>query len=157
LASLAALAGSCSCCLWFATEHPRFSQDFDIGGGRTLRVWSVYDAGWDYSPLMIWYRVDQGTTELVHKTFLEHDDGGEYHFNAVFAEGGRLACVYEVARARVNSYYLLIYDAESGESWPRLRDDETEDMPGVLAKWRARYRRLKAANPGLPAPEPFDE
>ena len=33
----------CSWCLWFGHERPRFSQEFDIGGGRTLRVWSIRD------------------------------------------------------------------------------------------------------------------
>jgi hypothetical protein len=106
---------------------------------------------------MIYYRVDAGCREVVHTTFLEHDDKGQYEFQVVQADDGRLACVYEVTRAADSHYFLLMYDAESGESWPRLRDDETRQMPDVVAKWRERHRRLKAAHPELPSPEPFDK
>src|SRR5262249_16224163 len=106
---------------------------------------------------MVYYRVESRSGVLVRQTFLDHDDEGEYEFRAVTADGGRLACVYEVTRAANNSYFLLLYDADSRPSWPPARDDETKWMPGVVAKWRQRYRRLKAEHPDLPAPEPFDQ
>jgi hypothetical protein len=143
---------------WFGGERRRFSQEFDIGGGRTLRVWSIRSDRWlEPHPLMVYYRVDQRGEELVHTTFLEFDDGGEYQFKAAFADGGRLACVYEIARAKDNSYYLLIFDASNGESWPRLRDDETKSDPRVIKKWLQRHCRLKAENPELPTPDEFDD
>jgi hypothetical protein len=153
-----ALVGMCLWCLWFSGEQPRFSQEFDLGDGRKLRVWSTRSDKWfEPHPLLVFYRVDQRGKELVPTTFLEHDDGGEYQFNVVYADGGRLACVYEITRATLNSYYLLIFDAGSGESWPRLRDNETNSHPGVMDKWRDRYRRLKAENPDLPTPDGFKE
>ena len=162
------LGGLCGGCLWSALEHPRFSQTYDIGGGRTLAVWSIRrdvlkdylrygDLDTDPNPLMVYYRVDAGGREVVGATFLEHDDGGEYRFRVALADGGRLACVYEVTRAADNHNFLLMYDAESGESWPRVRDNETNQRPSVVAKWRGRFRRLKAEHPELPSPEPFDE
>lgn len=142
-----------SWCVWFDKPRPRFSQEFDIGGGRTLRVWSIRDdRDWSYPcPLMVYYRIDSGGSELVHTTLREHDDGKAYEFRVAITADGKLACVYETARA-CSSYYLLIYDAESGESWPRVREDETRQMPHVQTKWRERYRRLKAEFPELPAP-----
>ena len=72
----------CSCCLWAGREQPRFDHSFDIGEGRTIRVWStargnVWDFDPDPNPLMVNYRIERGETELAHKTFLDHDDGGE--------------------------------------------------------------------------------
>jgi hypothetical protein len=146
----------CGGCLWWGIEWPRFDYEFDIGRGRTLCIWSIRrDFEIDVNPPMIYYRLDQWDKVLVPMTFLEPDDGGEYQFKVVFADGGRLACVYEKVLAKKYSSYLLIFDADSGESWPRLRDDETESHPGVMDKWRERYRRLKAENPELPTPEPF--
>jgi hypothetical protein len=153
-----ALGVICFGCICFSGERPHFSQEFDIGGGRTLRVWSIREGDWiEPHPLMVYYRVDQQGKELVHTTFLDHDDGGEYQFKVASADEGRLTCVYEVTRAKDNTYYLLIFDAGSGESWPRLRDDETDWKPGVMDKWRERYRRLKAENPDLPTPDRFKD
>jgi hypothetical protein len=154
---LLAVIGLCSGCLWSIQPRPRFSQEFDIGGGRILRVWSIADSEWfEPNPLMVYYRVDLRGKELVHRTFLEHDDGGEYQFKVAFADGGRLACVYEINRGKDCGYYLLMFDASTGESWPRLREDEADWMPEVMEKWGKRYRRLKAENPELPTPPRFN-
>lgn len=160
VAAFLVLVGVCGGCLWSAFERPRFTHHFDIGGGRTLTVWSIrrdvllnFDT--DPNPLMVYYRVDVGGREVIHTTFLDHDDKGEYQFRVVSADGGRLVGVYEVSRAADNHYMMLMYDADSGESWPRVRDDETTGMPAVVAKWRERHGRLLAAHPEFPSPEPF--
>lgn len=147
----------CSWCLWFDKPSPRFSQTFDLGEGRTLQVWSIRDyRDWsDPCPLMVYYRVDCGQTELVHTTFLDHDDLGEYRFKVVFADNRRLACVYQVTHAKEHSGLFLMFDDASGESWPRLRDDETPDDPEVIEKWSARFRQLKNENPEIPDVEGF--
>jgi hypothetical protein len=95
---------------------------------------------------MVYYRVDQGSKNLVHTTFLDHDDRGDYHFDLVFADHGNLACVYEVTRYRQDSSYILIFDAVSGASWPRSHTPGDEKN---LVKWREVYKKIKAENPGL--------
>jgi hypothetical protein len=160
LGAVMLLVGMCAwfSWLWYSEEQPRFSHDFDIGGGRIVRVWSNWERDWiEPGPRGVYYRVDQQGKEVVHRTFLESDDGGKYVFKAILADAGRLACIYETTRAKSNSSYLLMFDAASGESWPRLGDDETEDVPGVMEKWRERYRRLKTDNPELPTPHAFEE
>ncbi len=155
LSGLVLLGCLCVGCLWWATERPRFTQTFDRGGGRTLTVWSIRrDALLDFgpNPLTVYYRVDAGPRELVPSTFLDHDDGGEYEFRVVRADGGRLACVYEVTRASNNSFLLLIYDVETGKSWPRTWAEEGGLFQEIAAKWHERYARLKAEHPGLPSP-----
>lgn len=154
------LVGVCGGCLWSAFERPRFIHRLDIGDGRTLTIWSIrrdtllnFDT--DPNPLMVYYRMDAGGRELVPTTFREHDDNGSYEFRVVSADGGRLVGVYEASRAADNHSMLLMYDADSGESWPRVRDDETTQMPAVVAKWRERHRQLRVAHPEFPSPEPF--
>lgn len=151
--------GCLSAYLWFVqSELPRFSHNFDIGGGRTLTVWSIRRGDWiEVDPLTVYYRVDEGGREVIQTTWLDHDDGSEYEFRMVSANGGRLVCVYEVARAADNDFLMLIYDAQRRESWPRARV-EYGGYPGeASAKWRERFRRLKAENPELPAPRSFVE
>jgi hypothetical protein len=157
IAGMVALVASCSCCLWSLQEQLRFSQSFDIGHGRQLVVWSIRENRFpNVSVPMVYYCISRGNTEVVHQTFLDHDDRRDYRFNVAFADEGRLACVYEATRSKTNSYYLLIFDEASRESWPRLRDDESR-LGKVVDKWRQRYRRLRAENPDLPTPEPFDK
>jgi len=149
----------CIWCLWFDKEQPRFSEAFDIGEGRILQVWSIRRDEWFESPnpLMVYYRIDRDGKELIHTTLLDYDDKGKYEFRVVLAEQGRLVCVYEVTRATKDHHFLLMYDRASGESWPRVRDGETTQMPSVVDKWRERFRRIKAEFPKIPSPEPFNE
>jgi hypothetical protein len=125
-------------------------HEFDFGGGRVLRVWSIFADDWmEPHPRSVFYQIERGTTVLVPKTWLDCDDGSDYIFDTAFADRGQLSCVFEVTRARDESTYLLMFDAASGESWP---DDR---HPEHLEKWRGRYERLKRENPGLPTPEEF--
>jgi hypothetical protein len=161
LATLLLVVGLCGGCLWWGTEQPRFSQQFDIGGGRTLTVWSATRTaglqGWinfqpGPSPLMVYYRIDADGREVTHTTFLDHDDKGEYEFRMVSAEGGRLVCVYEVSRYVKNSYMVLLYDEESGESWPRDRGGYLGAPPDKDKKWRERFERIRREHPGFTTP-----
>jgi hypothetical protein len=153
---LATFVGLCTLCLWSVQERPRFSPTFDIGGGRTLRVWSIRRGEWvDIDPLTVYYCLDAGGQEVVKKTFLEHDDMGEYEFRMASADGGRLVCVYEVTGAAKNASLLLMFDAMTQESWPRTYGEAGGYFAQTAAKWRERYHRLKAANPELPVPSQF--
>lgn len=99
--------------------------------------------------------MDSGGQEVVPTTWLEHDDGAEYEFRAVLADGGRLACVYETTRAAANPFYVLIYDPETGESWPRAWTEQGGTFREAKGRWRDRVRRVRAEHPSLP--DPFDE
>jgi hypothetical protein len=146
--SLVTFGALCSLRPWSIQGRPRFSQVFDIGGGRTLRVWSDRRG-------LVYYRIDADGQEVIHTTFLDHDDNGEYAFRMVSADGGRLVCVYEVTRAANNVDFLLMFDATADESWPRTFTEEGGYIEYAAAKWRERHRRLKADNPELPTPPEF--
>jgi hypothetical protein len=153
LIPLLLLGALCGSCLWGFCERSRFSQTLAIEDGRTVRVWSVRRSALemdpDYNPHVVYYRIDRGWTELVPRWSLELDDGDDYRFAAVTAEGGRLACVYEVDRRL--EYLTILYDAESGESWPR---DSTNwhVYPEVRRKWRERFERVLREYPDCPVP-----
>jgi hypothetical protein len=100
---------------------------------------------------MVYYRIDRNGTELAPTTFLEHDDGKEYQFKVLVAEGGRLVCVYEVSRGSDNSYLTILYDARSGESWPRDRANWISN-PEIKRKWRERFERLQREHPSYRMP-----
>jgi hypothetical protein len=143
--------GSCFPCWCFACHRqpsPRFAFAFDIGGGRTVHVWSTRlgPAHWlddDPYPLMVFYRIDANGRELAPMSFMEHDDRGSYQFKVLLAEGGQLACVYEVSRGSNNGYMTVLYDAVSGESWPRDSSNR---------KWRERFERVRREHPSYRMP-----
>ena len=157
VAGLLLLTAGCGGCIWSMFERPRWSYEFDIGGGRTLTVWSVRRETHLFSgqflevnPLMVYYRVDAHGTPLVPPTLITHDDGGDYQFRLVKADEGRLTCVYYVPRSPDDSIFALIYDATTGKSWHSTAVDEGGNIEEQVEKWRERYMRLKAENPELP-------
>lgn len=158
LGGLALVAGVCGGLAWREENPvPKFRHAFDIGGGRVLTVWSTRRGGvfnLDPDPLVVYYRVDFGRWAVAPTTYLEHDDRSEFVFRLVTADGGRLACVYSEAPPGDRPLVFLVYDAASGESWPRTRVDQGGTTREAEARWRDRVQRLQAEHPGLP--DPFD-
>jgi hypothetical protein len=144
-------------CLWSLQPRPEWSQDFDIGNGLTLRVWSAVDDDWvEANPPAVYYRIEAGAREIVPATYLYYDDQHGHAFRLVTADAGRLVCVYEPRRCVEESEFLLMFDAATQESWPRMRG-EGGRLTDRAAKWRTRYERLKAENPSLPRVAVFVE
>ncbi len=83
-------------------------------------------------------------------TFIGVDRGQAFDFRTAFADGGRLACVYEGGPAAPHPRLSIIYDAGSGKSWPRLMDEMPPGWAEMHADW---LRRLRAENPSLPVDE----
>ena len=153
---LTILAGVATGLVWWdANPSPRFRHAIDIGNGRVLTVWSTKRGGalyLDSDPLIVYYRIDAGGREVVNTTFLDHDDLGVYEFRTARAEGGRLICVYEATRAVKNPYFFLIFDAETGESWPDAWGARGGTYRQALDRWRERAARIRAEHAELPSP-----
>ena len=66
---------------------------------------------------------------------------------------GSVVAVWSSSTARGLDSFVILYHLPSGESWPRLRDDETASQPAVQAKWRARYALLRQRYGALPSAE----
>ncbi len=148
-----AICAVCSWFIWFDKPQARFSQEFNLGDNRILRVWSIRNERslGDPCPLMIYYRIDQNRTELVPTTFIDLDDQGTYHFKALIAENGQLACVYDVKRGTEDCFMTILYDTQSGESWPRDRDNWSFYLE-IKKKWRERFERVKREHPDYQIP-----
>lgn len=147
-----------------AFRDPVASHAF--GDGYRIRVWWQYSAIWDWDDVPephLFYDVTRNGQTVVPETWLHLDLGEDQDFDVATAaaDGGNLVCVYD--RNAFKRLFIL-FDVRSGESWPRLRDDESSSDPAVEAKWAERYHRLLAENPGFPrdrlrelAPEPIDQ
>jgi hypothetical protein len=85
----------------------------------------------------------------VQQTYIGSDPNFSTNFdlNMVTADNGSLVCVFD---RNASNDLVILYDAPSGESWPRLRDNEVSYQPSVRAKWDSRHARLKKAYPGIP-------
>jgi hypothetical protein len=126
----------------------------DVGGGRTLRVWTqgkwLWELGNDHAGDGAFYEVTGGG-ELGARYWLAPSSYRAADVAVYRAEAGRLTAAYASFRSEYGQQEaLVIYDAESGETYPRLRSDETDQMPAVKAKWRDRYSRLMRENADLP-------
>ncbi len=118
-----------------------------IGNGRAVRIWSEGD--WlDYTDVL--YEVREGGRIVVPPTFMGTDRGERLDFRSASTADGKLWCVYESTRGTHDPWFVIVYDVETGESWPRSWMDESFNDPAVSRKWRDRYRRLRSENRGLP-------
>ena len=140
--SLASIA-ACGWCLWSVTRPAvRTLANIDIGGNRTVRIWSEEDQReWGIS--CIYYQIAENGEEIVPTMFLGTDRNEQFEFKAAFADNGRLACVWQ---SNPKSW-IIIYDHETQESWPQVWWCEQRGEP---RDWEGRYQRLRAENPTLP-------
>lgn len=132
---------------WLHQPSGREIGRHNLGHGRHLHIWSKGDAWGD--PVCVCYRITQNGRELCSATFIGVDHGEQFEFRTAFADNGNLACVYEVNLAADDSEFLIIYDAEHHETWPR--DDKDR------SRWLALYAKLRAANPDFPRVRHFEQ
>jgi hypothetical protein len=132
---------------WILEPSGRRLGDYDIGQGRQVHIWSKEEAWGD--PVGVYYRITQERTEVCPTTWIGVDHGERFEFRTAFADDGKVACVYEVNLAADDSEYVIIYDAERGETWPR--DDKDR------GRWLELYRKLRAANPDFPKVRHFEQ
>jgi hypothetical protein len=126
----------------------------DLSHGYSIKVWKeslglLGDWDPDIPYASIYYQIEKQGDIAVPKTYLHLDFDYTFDFKVVFAESNALACLYDTKLWTEGLY--IIWDQGSGESWPRLRDDEVSYEPSVQQKWADRYTRLKRENPILPA------
>jgi hypothetical protein len=139
---------ACAFFCWLFLPHYRTLAVVDIGDGQTIRIWD--EESIDHPGFAVCYDVRGPGGPLVPATC-----HGAYAIHApelatAFAGDRRLACVYDAKHD-----WYIIFDKESGESWPRLREDDSPNDLAVKQKWLSRFRRLKAENPRLPVPSYF--
>lgn len=155
---LRVLAICCSCFLGlviilhseiFSTErvdlgHYKLASGIEV----TLSVRNDLDVG-----DVLYYAIQKDGVEVVRTTYITNHDRSDplrVHTTAS-ADQAVLAFWAE------DTDLFILYHVPSGESWPRLRDDEVSYAPSVVAKWHARYLVVRGNNPKLPVPMYFRE
>lgn len=143
IASLLVVCTVCCSCNGSCLAH------LSAGHNRVIDVRAAVN--WEVSR-GFYYEVRDAGRVITPKTFFEYDDGSAKHsYSLVFAERQELVGVVE------NGVLVIIQDFQSGESWPRLRDDEVFSDPAVKAKWMNVFKRLKAENPRIQPAEDFED
>lgn len=134
---------ACSWCAWEITRpRGRELANIDIGGNRTVRIWSEEDLG-EWGVTCIYYEILENGQVIVPPLFMGSDRGQRFEFQAAFADSGRLACIWQTNREAKGFPWIIIYDNNTRESWPKIRWCEKKGQPG---DWEARYRVLQAEN-----------
>ena len=100
----------------------------------------------------IYYEVRESGRVFTPTTYIGNDDGNQGHtYQVFFAEGESLVAVLETTATPAE--IVIMQDFNSGESWPRLRENEVAREEFVKRKWQGVYERLRRENPQLPKPE----
>ncbi len=153
-------------CVWSVWPY-RPVASFDLGDGYTLRLWTKYDhLDLDTRFPTLYYHVTMGTNEVVPTTFLGAIRGGvvpgdvreeDLSFKLRFANRGRLACVYEEHDAAKDAFFGVMFDLDSGESWPRHSHYDEASKPIPKERWLDRYLKLRHDNPAMPKVRGFEQ
>ncbi|MBI2807842.1 MAG: hypothetical protein HYX68_22905 [Planctomycetes bacterium] len=144
---LLASVAACSWCVWeLARPGGRSLANIDIGGNRSIRIWSD-ESHRDFSlPNCVYYEILENREVIVPAMFLGSDRGQRFEFQVVFADNGRLACVWQANRAVKGVPWIIIYDNAVRESWPQVWWCEQRSSP---REWEERYFLLQGENPSL--------
>lgn len=120
----------------------------DLGANHTVRIWKERPPYRRWDPDIaepeIMYEITESGETVVPPTWLSLDFDYNYNIEAVFAEEGALALVYDTHLW--DEGIFIIFDAKSSESWPRDNFPPEESYQ----KWADRYSQLRLENPGLP-------
>ena len=100
----------------------------------------------------IYYEITEDGRILVPKTYINGDGGHDEHqYMAIFAEGGSLVGVVETTGG--TRVLVVIQDFKTGESWPRVKDDEVSYEEKVVRRHQNLFDRLRKENPALQKPD----
>ena len=146
LGAVLAAIGLLGLAYWWITspdreEYARYSFPPD------LEVRLFIESDFDHAP-SLYYEIRKGRRLAVPATYLGPAPEGEKPLDIRTASSpdGSIVAVWAPGEL------TILYHRPSGESWPRLRDDETSRMPAVRAKWRARFDLIRRQHAGIPLP-----
>jgi hypothetical protein len=121
---------------------------FDCGDGRMIFITAA--TCWAHSQPVYYTVVVNGKTVTPKWDFTDaHGDAKKARFEIVKAENSNLVGLVEVSDSG-DRELVLVHDFATGESWPRLRDNEAKNEPSVQRKWQDYFDRLQRENPTLP-------
>ena len=116
------------------------------------RIVLTVDVCFENDSRPIYYEVREANRVVTPTTYVGNDNGVESHtYTTFYAERESLVAVLETSATPAQ--IVIMQDFNSGESWPRLRDDEMPTQEFVKQKWQRIFERLRLENPQLPKPE----
>jgi hypothetical protein len=116
------------------------------------RIVLTADSCYENDSRPIYYEVSEADRVVTPTSYIGNDDGKEPHsFTTFYAEGESLVAILETTATPPK--VVIMQDFNSGESWPRLRDNEVAREEFVKRKWQGVFDRLRRENPQLPTPE----
>ena len=123
-----------------------------VGQGRTIEI--TAESCWEISR-SVYYEVKENGNVMTPRYAMTFDSGNDEHQYAILsAKGGSLVGVVDTSQT--THELVILHDFGSGESWPRLRDDEVSYNEAVRKKWRDLFDQLQSENPELNRPEYFE-
>lgn len=123
-----------------------------VGKGRTIEI--TAQSCWEISR-SVYYEVKENGKVVTPLYVITFDSGSDEHrYAIVSAKGGSLIGVVDTTQTPHE--LVILHDFRSGESWPRLRDDEVSYDEAVRKKWRDLFDQLQGENPQLHRPKYFE-
>jgi hypothetical protein len=122
-----------------------------VGKARTIEI--TAQSCWEISR-SIYYEVKENGNVVTPLYAMSFDSGSDEHRYAILrANGGSLVGVVDTTKTP--NELVILHDFGSGQSWPRLRNNEVSYDEAVRKKWRDLFDELKSENPELNRPEYF--
>jgi hypothetical protein len=159
LALTAVLAVGVGFGIWvyrIAVQDEYHVATFDCGDGRTIVITAANF--WEVSQA-VHYTVLVNGEVVSPKRYFTNANGNSgtlLRFDTVTAEDNNLVGVVQISESGERDLVIL-HDFATGESWPRLRDNEVSYAPSVKKKWRRSFDRIQQENPTLRRPSDFEE
>lgn len=123
-------------------------SELNVGINRFIKV--TADSCWEVSR-NLYYEVVQNSVVVSKKSRFDGDNGNNQHnYYVVYSNNKSLVGLIELVNNLPN--IAAIYDFSSGESWPRLKDNELFGDYAVRRKWQNIFRELQKENFNLHAP-----
>ncbi len=123
-----------------------------VGKDRVIEI--TGQSCWEISRA-VYYEVKENGKIVTPLCAMTFDSGNDEHRYAILsAKGGSLIGVVDTTQTPHE--LVILHDFGSGESWPRLRDDEVSYDEAVRKKWRNLFDQLQSENPKLQRPEYFE-
>ncbi len=120
----------------------------DVRNGRVILI--TADVCWEISR-SIYCEVKENGRLLVPKTYMGGDNGDDEHqYMVIFAGGDSLVGVLETIGGKRD--LVVMHDFKTGESWPRINENEVSYEGQVVKRRLNLFDRLQKEHPSLQKP-----
>lgn len=134
---------------WLQLSRPR-SVMARISFPSGVEIIVYEDNFWELS-CPVTYEIQRNGQTLVPLTHLtSYLDQRPGDFKSAMTTDASLYAAWPNSSSKSDDVPIIVFHLPTGESWPRLRDDEVSYTSSVQIKWRDRLAQLKRECPMLP-------